>query len=201
MQRFKLRYNLRPLNPNAAAALDALRAGQCNAETTSVRCACGEFFESWLSNACQKCRLKCDHRAVPGYVIRRDGHVIPRAYCGFCGHRMADPMHGDWLYDYCFLDLRTQDPPEPCERCGSELGSQLHHWAPYAIFDDADSWPRSWLCPECHSAWHTAMRAASGHRLEPRAFVDTPRTLRFGLSLMAHAAQKPDTVTGSGEVA
>ena len=42
-----------------------------------------------------------------------------------------------------------------CHRCG-ERGAELHHWAPKAIFgkDEAEHWPKDWLCPKCHAFWH-----------------------------------------------
>ncbi len=45
---------------------------------------------------------------------------------------------------------------ERCAKCGSR-GTELHHWAPRAIFDDADDWPMDYLCKPCHDAWHRVM--------------------------------------------
>lgn len=45
--------------------------------------------------------------------------------------------------------------PSPCEHCGSTMRVELHHWAPYHLFDeDADNWPTAWLCRTCHQQWH-----------------------------------------------
>jgi hypothetical protein len=44
-----------------------------------------------------------------------------------------------------------------CERCGKEAHLEQHHWAPWKYFDDADSWPKSMLCRECHEEWHQVM--------------------------------------------
>lgn len=50
-------------------------------------------------------------------------------------------------------DQRTQNPP--CQVCGA-WGTELHHWAPRAIFGvcECDHWPTAWLCVPCHAEWH-----------------------------------------------
>jgi hypothetical protein len=40
-----------------------------------------------------------------------------------------------------------------CVRCGRTDACELHHVAPRAAFEDADSWPLIALCPSCHSAF------------------------------------------------
>ena len=40
-----------------------------------------------------------------------------------------------------------------CAKCGKR-GTELHHWAPRALFSDSESWPTDYLCRECHSQWH-----------------------------------------------
>lgn len=51
-------------------------------------------------------------------------------------------------------DRRFEVPP--CRRCGAR-GTELHHWAPRALFEDADIWPQDWLCRPCHTEWHQTM--------------------------------------------
>jgi hypothetical protein len=48
-----------------------------------------------------------------------------------------------------------------CAVCG-ELAAELHHWAPRSMFgkDEAELWPRSWLCTTHHQQWHNVMRVA-----------------------------------------
>jgi hypothetical protein len=46
-----------------------------------------------------------------------------------------------------------------CQRCGASDQLERHHWAPWAHFDDADSWPTALLCRPCHRRWHAVMRA------------------------------------------
>lgn len=57
------------------------------------------------------------------------------------------------LFDY------THDKPA-CEVCGSQTGTQLHHFAPRHIFGaEAERWPKAYLCQTCHDHWHAAMAA------------------------------------------
>jgi hypothetical protein len=51
------------------------------------------------------------------------------------------------------FDYRLINPP--CVRCG-DFGTQLHHFAPKALFgrDESELWPTAWLCQGCHDYWH-----------------------------------------------
>jgi hypothetical protein len=41
-----------------------------------------------------------------------------------------------------------------CVVCGNRT-AELHHWSPKAIFnDEAESWPKDYLCKPCHDKWH-----------------------------------------------
>ena len=51
-------------------------------------------------------------------------------------------------------DYSLNNPP--CARC-KRLGTELHHWAPKELFEDAEQWPQSYLCPDCHSLWHSTI--------------------------------------------
>ncbi|MGH9280201.1 MAG: hypothetical protein ACRD12_19135 [Acidimicrobiales bacterium] len=54
-------------------------------------------------------------------------------------------------------DLRLDSPPR--QVCGS-FGTELHHWAPTAVFGpEATLWPTAQLCPDCHAEWHRRMEA------------------------------------------
>ena len=52
-------------------------------------------------------------------------------------------------------DFRTNNPP--CTRCGT-LGTELHHWAPQHLFEDANEWPTDYLCKRCHDKWHLTIQ-------------------------------------------
>lgn len=49
-------------------------------------------------------------------------------------------------------DDYSENNPE-CARCGAR-GTQLHHWAPKELFEDAEEWPQSYLCRNHHQEWH-----------------------------------------------
>lgn len=52
-------------------------------------------------------------------------------------------------------DGRRENHTPECEVHGCPShDTQLHHWAPQALFDDAGDWPRSWLCRSHHQRWH-----------------------------------------------
>lgn len=69
------------------------------------------------------------------------------------------------------LTADYRDTTHPCARCGSSL-TEYHHWAPQAIFADADSWPGSYLCRPCHTLWHQSMRDSGAYRLDQRRHCD-----------------------------
>lgn len=54
-----------------------------------------------------------------------------------------------------FLPTLVPDSSVRCVRCGGR-NAELHHWAPKAIFglNEADRWPKDYLCKTCHAAWH-----------------------------------------------
>lgn len=53
------------------------------------------------------------------------------------------------------LDQRLDNPP--CQVCGS-FGTEVHHWAPSAVFGrEAALWPTGQLCRDCHAEWHRRM--------------------------------------------
>ena len=45
----------------------------------------------------------------------------------------------------------------PCVRCRSYTAIEYHHWAPRHLFGDADEWPGSLLCRDCHRLWHATV--------------------------------------------
>lgn len=91
-----------------------------------------------------------------GKVKASNGTIQYKAYCPECGCVGTNFKHSE--LDYLDVDkipfIRVHDVV-PCERCGSEDGSELHHWAPQYLFDDADEWPTSYLCRDCHGEWHS----------------------------------------------
>jgi hypothetical protein len=64
---------------------------------------------------------------------------------------------------------------EPCVRCGTTEGTELHHWAPVELFGipEANQWPRSYLCEMHHHLWHK--------KVHPTFRKDVPRKRLDGL--------------------
>jgi hypothetical protein len=40
-----------------------------------------------------------------------------------------------------------------CAVCG-DRAVEMHHWMPRGISNDADSWPKDYLCKKHHDLWH-----------------------------------------------
>lgn len=81
--------------------------------------------------------------------------------CSVC-HRKA-PFGGALFIGKDLLTLEQRATPHVlmpeasirCVKCGAR-GAELHHWAPKHIFQaDADNWPKDYLCPLCHTEWHS----------------------------------------------
>jgi len=89
--------------------------------------------------------------------------------CETCKHRMPDMKgrmwipHGDLSAQKIDIEALPHDGHGElmrCSRCGVR-GSELHHWAPKAVFhDDAETWPKDYLCLSCHNLWRDTMLAA-----------------------------------------
>lgn len=61
-------------------------------------------------------------------------------------------------------DYRANNPP--CAVCGKR-GTELHHWAPQHLFEDANNWPQSYLCREHHLLWHSRIMEHSNNGHKP----------------------------------
>lgn len=99
----------------------------------------------------------CDGAGHVRVLVRQSNGVwILRARCIGCGaitrtrgRKPGDERYPVWA-DYV-------DPELQCARCKSNDGVELHHWAPRALFVDADNWPTDYLCRTCHATWHSVM--------------------------------------------
>jgi len=138
---------------------------------------CGHTFASYGGRLwCRFCRelIACNHPVkIHGYNIRRDGTKLGKHWCTTCG-QTEDARRGIGCGPVLFCDNRQYESIAPCERCGTAEGTQVHHWAPRAIFGyiESDRWPTANLCPSCHSLWHRLMREAAGVRLPPEQRID-----------------------------
>lgn len=151
-------YTVVQLTPDQVAALE--EASMVHDQPTDDPCRiCGRGC--W-GVVCRPCKNACPHDyTINGYVVRISGTPDARSRCLTCGETRPLPR-GSRIANVCIRNnVERQDVP-PCARCGATTGTELHHWAPRAIFNDADNWPQSPLCPTCHRTWHQAMRAAKG---------------------------------------
>lgn len=48
-------------------------------------------------------------------------------------------------------------PVNKCIVCGAEGPVEVHHFAPQALFTDAERWPVAHLCHTHHVEWHQVM--------------------------------------------
>jgi hypothetical protein len=104
-------------------------------------------------------------------VINKNGTKTHRIQCIACGVCRGDQLSQQllpWEQPAAVINLiKTDNYGQPriaktCERCGQwECGVEFHHWAPRAIFEDADHWPGSWLCKSCHNEWHKKMNGGA----------------------------------------
>jgi hypothetical protein len=62
------------------------------------------------------------------------------------------------------IDVSEFDHMKPCEVCGRRGTSENHHWAPWYLFDaEAEKWPQSLLCRDCHQRWHRIVTPNMGN--------------------------------------
>lgn len=146
---------------------------------------CGHDFSSYRGRFwCRICRefFECAHVAsIHGYMIKSDGVKSGRRWCVACG-ATTPTRKWEGCGPVLFYDLRDGVTIPACERCESTEGTQLHHWAPRAIFGaiEAERWPTAYLCPACHSVWHAQMRLAAGYRLPPEQRIEDYDTAAAG---------------------
>jgi hypothetical protein len=113
---------------------------------------------------CRTCREACDHpRPTTGWIRKRNGDQQPARRCLHCGTvtGCGPVRRGERIDDWCLRD--HLESASPCEHCGTTTGTELHHWAPRNTFTDADSWPTSYLCRDCHHTWHRLMDGYRWH--------------------------------------
>ena len=94
--------------------------------------------------------------------VKANGAYGYRLECGSCGSVSVLDIMQFHLSPYeldnaAIYWISEQRHYPPCVRCG-EPGVDAHHWAPRALFPDADFWPVSHLCRRCHEYWHAVMR-------------------------------------------
>lgn len=87
---------------------------------------------------------------------RNQGGSWQHLYVCTCGHRTTHFIPKKLILKLG-IDAEEIEPRRSrhrCEVCGAD-GAENHHWAPFHIFsDEAEKWPKSYLCPTCHKKWH-----------------------------------------------
>lgn len=163
-------YRVCRIDPTRVTAIEATFAA-IDAITGDPLCTqCPAPRRGLYAWTCPACQAACTHHIVIGYQRYGDGSIHPCSRCLDCGLGGLTPIaKGDRVWSVCVRDLLAAFASEPCARCGGTAGTQLHHWAPRAIFEDADLWPMAYLCPPCHRTWHQAMRNAKGFTLQVKA--------------------------------
>lgn len=96
--------------------------------------------------------------------IHGNGSVHLVYWCDRCARAVTQecyPVRGanvsaDWLKEKHGIsaaelpELRFEMRFRLCQRCRTTQLCEDHHWAPQAVFEDADEWPIGPLCKACH---------------------------------------------------
>lgn len=119
-------------------------------------------------------RRHCPHDGTPMLAIYRtsNGYSQPRMWCHTCHKRLGAPKLRDVDPARVELHVRTAAAIPACARCGRTDAVEIHHWAPWHLFQDADDWPKSPLCPDCHRLWHVTTGTAG--TAQPRTTDEEP---------------------------
>jgi len=115
-----------------------------------------------LLKASTACRCDPPADGYWGVTVTTNGSKQIRIWCYECGKAQTQSIshqaarrHGKDPDALPVIRNNTaQTIAKMCTRCGDVGAYELHHWAPYSLFADADDWPTSLLCPTCHSEWH-----------------------------------------------
>jgi hypothetical protein len=117
---------------------------------------------AWPDYACSSCGF------LRSWEVRRcvnqAGQETFVFVCSACGTRTRHfvPKRAVAAVGIEPEDIEPTGLRHTCEVCGAE-GAESHHWAPSFIFgDEADRWPRSFLCVPCHVRWHSLVTPQMG---------------------------------------
>ena len=111
---------------------------------------------------CPRCYRNCEVYKQ----INRSGSVVVVERCPVC--RVApDPKNsflpkGQHNVDKLpvFEDYSQDAPRCVVEGC-QNVGSEWHHFAPKHLFEDAEKWPKEYLCQSHHKEWHEKTNTGS----------------------------------------
>jgi hypothetical protein len=117
----------------------------------------------------KKCK-HCDSENIRvGVAVISSGAIVYPWYCSDCNFvypvyvkkEIANELERT-TGELVRVKTRTQEHYEKqnivieCQVCGTN-GAELHHWAPRYLFEDAENWPKSYLCVPCHKRWHNVV--------------------------------------------
>jgi protein-arginine kinase activator protein McsA len=114
----------------------------------------------------ERCK-KCNSEDLKiGITHTQSKSTIYPLYCNACGDVSTRYVKKEIAMEYekqngilKYVKTKTKIMMEKhnkqihCEVCDVE-GGELHHWAPQYLFNDAEKWPKSYLCRTCHKRWH-----------------------------------------------
>ena len=113
--------------------------------------------------------MHCKRCNVESVIYRQINHSGSRVVVERCPKCGSNPNTGrpflsvkdyDWESLPLLEDLSAE--AEPCDVRGCrEVGTELHHYAPRHLFEDADDWPTGYLCKTHHRMWHELTRTGS----------------------------------------
>ena len=118
-------------------------------------------------NVCNKCGSDDLRVGITNIV---SGATVYPLYCGQCDKVFAKYIKKNIAKEYqdkygqlkyvktsTAKYLESEGIVIECEVCGKGE-AERHHWAPHFLFgDDAENWPTSLLCRDCHRTWHKAV--------------------------------------------
>lgn len=111
-----------------------------------------------IEEPCPNCG---EMRWIVKKLVNSGGATTYPYFCGTCGLKtqLCERKAVVAKLDYVPEEVQPTRPRPNCEVCGAE-GAERHHWAPTAIFgEEAERWPKSYLCPACHARWHRLVTA------------------------------------------
>jgi hypothetical protein len=111
-----------------------------------------------------KCKSSPDYACEARWfrVRTANGGQTARSFCTTCHRKGPDdkafaPLSDFFPFEVSRMPDWSEVEPEhdgKCEKCGAVGPVERHHWAPWHLFADANSWPTSLLCGPCHRRWH-----------------------------------------------
>ena len=113
-----------------------------------------------------KCKKCGSDQMKIGITNTQSGSTIYPMYCVDCGNVSTQYVKKQFAIAYANSNgpleyvqtstarwMNENQKQIKCEVCDANEG-ELHHWAPQYLFEDAEQWPKSYLCRSCHKRWH-----------------------------------------------